>query len=102
MTFVPDPILPGWTDIDATTTGRWGLTGDAGACDRLPTERVSLHVRLTCSPPSTTDGEPARHPHGVDQQGRVTPRFSGAVDKLVINTETFDFEPTGVITTTTP
>ncbi len=75
----------------------WGLTGDAG-------DETLCHSTGRCapstsySPPSTTDGDPATILTVSISKGRDFP-FSGAVDALVINDQTFDFEPLGVVTT---
>ena len=98
MTFVPDPIiLPGWTDIDATTTGLWGLTGDAGVetgCD-LNLTLCTFDDLLA----ALDDGGATALIHTVSISKGRDFAFSGAVDALVINDQTFDFEPLGVVTT---
>lgn len=98
LVFIPNNSQPDtWTDIDATTAeaGRWGLTGEAGrvsSCSieesRCSFEEVQKAVNdggeeaiITLSAQITMDSGLA---------------FSGAVDNLVINETTYDFEPLGV------
>jgi len=97
MTFVPDAVLPGaWMEIDATTTGMWGLTGAAG-----PATGCDLNLTLC-----TWDDLQTALDDGGDAAAILTVQFgkgrdfafSGAVDQLVINAQTFDFEPNGVFT----
>ena len=98
MNFAPDPILPGWDHIDATTSGLVGLTGGGGPRRDVRPATGRCAPSLTYSPHSTTDGDPATILTASIRKGRDFP-FSGAVDALVINDQTFDFEPLGVVTT---
>ena len=97
MVFVPDPVAANqWTDIDPTTTGMWGLTGAAGTatgCD-LNSTLCTWDEVLT----ALDDGGGAATIYIVEFGKGRDFAFSGAVDGLAINGQTFDFEPNGVFT----
>ncbi len=97
MVFVPDPVLPSqWSEIDATTTGMWGLTGAAGTatgCDLNLTLCTWDELQTALD-----DGGDAASIYVVEFGKGRDFAFSGAVDGLVINGQTFDFEPNGVFT----
>ncbi len=82
-----------WTALDASTAQRWWLTGNAGT-----------------SPPACTQASfctlaavKAKFPNASVLTVQITKgrdfEFSGAVDALVINSTTYDFEPFGVTAT---
>ena len=96
--FVPANGAPNtWTDIDATTSGQWGLTGAAGTATGC-----SLSGSL-CSfsaiQAALADGGADATIYTVAINKGKDYAFSGAVDALVINNQTFDFEPFGVYVT---
>jgi hypothetical protein len=84
-----------WRTYDATTEGRWGLTGSKFAgtdCD-INSSRCSwteLKAYLN------DGGEDAVVTYSVQITKGRDYAFSGAVDALVINDATYDFEPFGV------
>ena len=97
MVFVPDPVAANqWTHIDATTTGMWGLTGAAATatgCDLNGTLCTWDGLQTALD-----DGGAAATIYSVQFGKGRDFAFSGAVDGLVINNQTFDFEPNGVFT----
>ena len=94
LNFVPvDAAANAWTTIDASTAKQWYLTGAAGTatgCNQ--TTYCTLAEVKTALPDATIFT--AQIGKGRDNV------FSGAVDGLQINGDVFDFEPTGVVTTT--
>jgi hypothetical protein len=79
-----------WTVQDGTTAARWFMTNAAGtgSCNQGPEGYCTLaEVK-------------AKFPNATLLTAQITKgrdyAFSGAVDKLVINTTTYDFEPFGV------
>jgi hypothetical protein len=103
MVYGPDNGTPGvWShfDADADPVPRWGLTGAAFAgtqCD-INGPRCTFAELIDY----LDDGAPDANILTVQIGKGRDYAFSGAVDSLVINTEKFDFEPFGVITTTVP
>src|SRR5680860_52158 len=97
LVFVPAPIVAGqWVTIDATAVdkGVWFLTGDAGtATGCTAAAPCSFAVVQTAL---EDGGAEAVVTFGVTVKVASTNPFSGAVDDLIINTQTFDFEPFGV------
>jgi hypothetical protein len=98
--FVPDAIPANkWTDVDAAsdTTGFWFLTGAAGTATNCTqaTECTWTEVKAALD-----DGAPDATIHTAQINKGRDSEFVGAVDKLVINGSTFDFEPFGVTETT--
>ena len=90
LVFAPaDAPANAWSEIDASTAERWWLTGDAGTntgctqADFCTLDQVQTALS-NASVLSVAIGK------GRDSA------FSGAVDKLVWNTTTYDFEPFGV------
>ena len=99
MHFAPDTVLPGvWVDIDAVASGMWGLTGDAGPATGCDLQATLCTFADLLAALDDGDGEPAVILSASFSKGRDFP-FSGAVDALIINDQTFDFEPLGVVTT---
>jgi hypothetical protein len=95
LVFVPAENSPAneWSDyIDATTTGKWGLTGAAGTATGCP-----LSAGL-CD----FDDIKAALPDATIFTAAVTKgrdfSWQGAVDGLTINDDVFDFEESGVST----
>jgi len=80
-----------WSEQDASTAQRWWLTGGAGA-------DTSCNQTTYC----TLAEVQAKLPDATILTVQITKgkdyAFSGAVDKLVINDKTYDFEPFGVST----
>ena len=79
-----------WTQQDGSTAARWFLTGAAGSgsCNQGPEGYCTLaQVK-------------AKFPNATLLTAQITKgrdyAFSGAVDALVINSKTYDFEPFGV------
>ena len=93
--------LPGWNDIDAITSGEWfltGATGDDVGCNQITTCTFAQMMANL----DDADNAPPTIFTVQFSKGRDHP-FSGAVDALKIDADVFDFEPFGVIhTTTTP
>lgn len=81
-----------WTafDADADTANHWGLTGSqfAGSQCSLNLTRCTLTEVQALLPDATI--------YSISVGKGRDYMFSGAVDALVINTRTFDFEPFGV------
>ncbi len=99
MNFVPDAVAPGvWVDIDAVNSGVWGLTGDAGPATGCDLQGTLCSFTDLLAALDDGDGDPAVIISVSFTKGRDYP-FSGAVDALIINDQTFDFEPLGVVTT---
>jgi hypothetical protein len=99
--FVPDTAVPGqWTELNAIATGHWVLSGAAGAATncQLGGDICTWAEALG----RLDDGDPAPQILTMSFSKGRDFAFSGAVDALVINDQTFDFEPTGVIESTTP
>jgi hypothetical protein len=78
-----------WSDIDATTAERWWLTGDAGTSTGCTQADFCTLDQVQAALPNASVLSVAIG------KGRDS-AFSGAVDKLVWNTTTYDFEPFGV------
>ncbi len=101
MVFQPANSAPGvWRQIDATddTNGAvWGLTGGNLPCDINGARCTWTELQTELN----DGGDPARILTVQVTKGSDF-AFSGAVDALQVNSEIFDFEPTGVITTTAP
>ena len=78
-----------WSEQDASTAQRWWLTGGAGA-------DTSCNQVTYC----TLAEIQAKLPEATILTVQITKgkdyAFSGAVDKLVVNDTTYDFEPFGV------
>ena len=95
LNYVPHNLpANAWTKVTANTAD-WYLTGDAGTA-------TTCNQTTFC----TLEQVKAALPNAVlftvqMGKGRDLP-FSGAVDALQINATTYDFEPFGVIETTTP
>jgi hypothetical protein len=102
MVFVPNEIAANqWVAVDATdaAAGFWYLTGDAGAktgCTQAaPTCSFDdLQAKLAADGSADASVYTSLVGKGRDYA------FSGAVDKLVINEATYDFDPFGVTKTT--
>ena len=95
MVYVPASQNPGWTahnageDTTNSNTSGWYFTGTAGAL-------TGCNQTTYC----TLSEAEAKVPNGTIltagiSKGRDNP-FSGAVDALVVNSTTYDFEPFGV------
>ena len=104
MVFVPgavaSPNLNGWTTIDATqpSPGQWYFTGDTGTqtgCNQT-TMCTFANAKAQLVAHNDTTGPATILTVGVGK-GRDN-AWQGAIDGLVINGNTFDFEATGVRT----
>jgi hypothetical protein len=90
LVFVPENLVANaWTLEDASTAKRWFFTGTAGAesnCNQATyctlAEAKAAFGDATLSTVQITKGRDFE--------------FSGAVDALVVNNKTYDFEPFGV------
>ena len=84
--------MPGWNNLDASTSTQWFLTGAAGTSS-------GCNQTTYC----TLAGVKAAFPSASLLTVQITKgrdfEFSGAVDALVINSDTYDFEPFGVTKT---
>src|SRR4051812_11172173 len=100
MVYQPASQNPGWTahnageDTTNTNSSGWYFTGQAGAL-------TGCNQTTYC----TLSDAKAKVPNGTIltagiSKGRDNP-FSGAVDALVVNRTTYDFEPFGVTASTT-
>jgi hypothetical protein len=99
MSYLPDAVAPGvWVDVDAVNSGMWGLTGDAGPATGCDLQGTLCTFADLLAALDDGDGDPATILSVMMSKGRDHP-FSGAVDALIINDQTFDFEPNGVVTT---
>ncbi len=97
LVFVPAENSPanGWSDyIDATTTGKWGLTGAAGAATGCPLSG-GLCTFAEVQQALVDGGERATILTVAVTKGKDS-AWQGAVDGLRINDDIFDFEETGV------
>jgi len=97
LVFMPDSSAPnGWSGyIDATSTGRWGLTGSRFAgttCDINGARCTFAQVQEYLA----DGGDPATILTAQITKGRDF-AFSGAVDGLRLNDTVYDFEPLGVV-----
>jgi hypothetical protein len=94
MVWVPQNLTANaWTEQDASTGARFFLTGAAGTssgCNQASYCTLAQVKTAFASASLLT----VQFTKGRDVE------FSGAVDKLVINNKTFDFEPFGVKETT--
>jgi hypothetical protein len=96
LVFVPTSAASNqWTPIDATTSGRWGLTGSKFAgtsCDingsMCAWDELQTYLK--------DGGDDAKVTYSVQITKGRDYAFSGAVDELVLNDKTYDFEPFGV------
>jgi hypothetical protein len=84
-----------WTTIDATTSGLWGLTGSKFAgtkCDingsRCTWDELQAYL--------DDGGDAAVVTYSIQITKGRDYAFSGAVDALVLNDKTYNFEPFGV------
>jgi hypothetical protein len=84
-----------WTTYDATTDGKWGLTGMTGTeCDINGAMCTWTELQEFLN----DGGEDAKITYSVQITKGRDYAWSGAVDALVINNHTYDFEPFGVHT----
>ena len=90
-----------WTPFDAVadTAPHWGLTGAAlnGSVCSINGPRCTFQELMTF----LNDGGAAATIFTVQVGKGRDFAFSGAVDSVVINDQTYDFEPLGTVTTTT-
>jgi hypothetical protein len=90
LVFVPTGMTANaWTELDASTAKRWFFTGQAGTtsgCNQ--TTYCTLSEAKTAFPDAKLFT--VQLTKGRDFE------FSGAVDALVVNNKTYDFEPFGV------
>jgi hypothetical protein len=94
MVWVPQNLTANaWTEQDASTGARFFLTGAAGTSSGCNQVTYCTLAQVKTAFPSASLLT-VQFTKGRDVE------FSGAVDKLVINTKTFDFEPFGVKETT--
>lgn len=95
----PSPVVNQWSPyLDATTTGKWYLTGNAGTvtgCKLSPAISQCTFQQLMAA---LNDGgaQPTIYTAGVSK-GRDF-LWTGALDGLRINRTIYDFEPYGVRT----
>jgi hypothetical protein len=112
LVFIPAPLTAaqsnsstnGWTSIDATTSGAWALTGTHTSC-KLGIATCTFAQMQAYLDESAGDTEPASAVITYStafSKGSGGPFFSGAVDKLRINNDLYDFEPFGVVKTAIP
>ena len=78
-----------WRVYDATTEGKWGLTG-------FPNEQCGLNGAMCTWTEIKELLKDAKVTYSVQVTKGRDYAFSGAVDALVINDSTYDFEPMGV------
>jgi hypothetical protein len=78
-----------WSELDASTAKQWYLTGGAGTTTACNDAHYCTLAEVKTAAPAATLLT-AQISKGRDWA------FSGAVDKLVINSTTYDFEPFGV------
>ena len=94
LNFVPETAKPNeWSEVDASTAKRWYFTGAAGAATGCDQANYCSLDDLHAKAPEATIWTVA-FSKGRDKA------FTGAVDKLVWNADTYDFEPFGVKKTT--
>ena len=97
LVFVPAENSPAnqWSEyIDATTTGKWGLTGAAGTATGCPLSG-GLCTFAQVKTALDDGGDPATILTAAVGKGRDF-SWQGAVDGLTINDKVFDFEESGV------
>jgi hypothetical protein len=100
--FIPDAAVPGqWTELNAIASGHWVLGGAAGVATNCQLGGDICTWTEALARLDDGDQEPPKILTMSFSKGRDF-AFSGAVDALVINDQTFDFEPTGVIESSTP
>lgn len=90
LVYVPTALTANaWNSLDASTNQRWFLTGATGTS-------TGCNQTTYC----TLAGVKAALPDATLYVAQITKgrdyAFSGAVDQLVINADTYDFEPFGV------
>ena len=85
-----------WTPVDATGDGWWFSNATVGAATGCTLATPCTWAEIEAAAPNATVFT-VQFTKGTDNF-----RFSGAVDALKINSTTYDFEPFGVIETTTP
>ena len=85
-----------WTAVDATGDGWWFSNGTVGGLTGCTLANPCTWAEIKAAAPDATVFT-VQFTKGTDNF-----RFSGAVDALKINATTYDFEPFGVIETTTP
>lgn len=90
LVYVPVAAQAGWSTQDASTARQWFLTGDAGigSCNQGSDGYCTLSEVKAKFPNATVFT--VAFGKGRDYA------FTGAVDKLVLNSTTYDFEPNGV------
>jgi hypothetical protein len=89
LTFAPTEQPPGWSEIDASTDQRWYYTGSFGTTSECnQTTYCTLEGAKAAAPDATI--------YTVQLSKCRDYAFSGAVDGLVLNDTTYDFEPLGV------
>ena len=93
LVYVPTALTANaWTDLDASTAKQWYLTRDATpATGCIQSSYCTLAQVKTSLPDATL--------YTVQLGKGRDFAFSGAVDALVINNDTYDFEPFGVTRT---
>jgi hypothetical protein len=93
LVFVPTAMASNaWTQLDATTAQRWFLTGAAGTSSGCNQTTYCTLAQVKAALPNASLLT-VQITKGRDVE------FSGAVDALVINSKTYDFEPFGVSVT---
>jgi hypothetical protein len=95
--FIPPGQSPGWSPIDAIGTGEWFLTGVTGTLTGCTQATTCTFAEMMTA--LNDGGDPASILTVQFSKGRDN-AFSGAVDALKIDADTFDFEPFGVTVTT--
>jgi hypothetical protein len=85
--------VAGWNTIDTVTTGQWFLTGAAGTATSCTQATTCTFAALQAA---LADGGDAATIFTVEFSKGRDFAYSGAVDALKFNTDTYDFEPFGV------
>jgi hypothetical protein len=94
LVYVPTaPTANAWTNIDASAAPRWFLTGNAGTTSGCNQVTYCTLAQVKTAFPTATVFT-VSFTKGRDYE------FSGAVDALVVNNKTYDFEPFGVTEST--
>ena len=92
LVFVPtDADANKWTEIDASTAKQWYFTGATGTTTGCNQTTYCTLAEVKAAAPTATI-------HTVQISKGRDYAFTGAVDALVINDKTYDFEPFGVST----
>ena len=100
MVFVPDAVTAAaantWTTVNATTSGQWYFTGNTGTATGCNQSTMCSFSAAKAALVAHNDGVGPATILTVEVQKGRDDAWQGAIDGLVINGTTFNFEATGV------